>query len=402
MDITRSSGGNMTTGGEQGSDGGRKQAQEETGVRAAATESGRRSAKRANRGSGMISERAVPVMGAPMAGGISTPELVAAVSSAGGLGFLAAGYLSEQALADQIARTRALTGEPFGVNVFVPGQRSEVDLDRYLAAMGAEATRYGVEPGVPRWDDDLYQDKLELVLAERVPVVSFTFGSPGKSTVDRLHTAGIEVVVTVTTPAEARQAAESGADALCVQGAEAGGHRAVFDDDDSASGGGPLYGVLAALRLISAEVDLPLIAAGGLMCGEDVTAVLAAGAIAAQLGTAFLVCDEAGTQSAHRAEITAGARETALTRAFSGRPARGLVNRFLLEHTEDAPAAYPEVHHMTKPVRGAAGRAEDPEAVNLWAGQTYSQAVRMPAGELVRKLDEQARHAVEVLRRRLG
>lgn len=347
----------------------------------------------------MIAERSVPVIAAPMAGGVSTPELVAAVGSAGGLGFLAAGYLSEEALSSRIARTRELTGEPFGVNLFVPGPRRDVDLAGYEARVRAEAERYGVEPGEPYWDDDLYQAKLELVLAERVPVVSFTFGAPESSTVERLHEAGAEVVVTVTTPYEARRAAESGADVLCVQGSEAGGHRGAFDDDGS-PGGGPMYGLLAALRLVSAEVDLPLVAAGGLVHGADVAAVLTAGAVAAQLGTAFLTCEEAGTDATRRAEIAAGERATSLTRAFSGRPARGLVNRFLVENTEHAPAAYPQVNHLTKPVRAAAGRAGDPESMSLWAGQTYSQARTLAAAELLRRLETEARQALEDGRRR--
>ncbi|WP_263251511.1 NAD(P)H-dependent flavin oxidoreductase [Saccharopolyspora rosea] len=343
----------------------------------------------------MIAARSIPVVVAPMAGGISTPELVAAVCSAGGFGFLAAGYLSEEALAEQIATTRSLTSEPFGVNLFVPGERSDVDLEPYRRRVEAEADRYGVAAGPPHWDDDQYQAKVELVIAERVPVVSFTFGAPEKSTVDRLHEVGAEVVVTVTTPREARVAAEVGADLLCVQGMEAGGHRAVFDDDERSAGGGPLYGLLAALRMVQAEVDLPVVAAGGLVHGADVAAVLAAGAVAAQLGTAFLVCDEAGTQPAQRSEIASGQRETGVTRAFSGRPARGLVNRFMTEHGPEAPAAYPQLHHLTKPVRGAVGKAGDPEAMSLWAGQTYAQARPLPAAELVSRLVEEARQAVE-------
>lgn len=350
----------------------------------------------------VIAERAIPVIAAPMAGGISTPELAAAVSWAGGLGFLAAGYLSEHALTTQISRFRELTAEPFGVNLFVPGECRQIDLAEYRARVGAEAARYGVEPGAGYWDDDLYQAKIELVLAERVPVVSFTFGTPDESTVDRLHGVGAEVVVTVTTPQEARRAAAAGADVLCVQGAEAGGHRAVFDDDGESPGGGPLYGLLAALRLISAEVDLPLIAAGGLINGEDVAAVLAGGAVAAQLGTAFLACDESGAQQAQRDELVAGERETTLTRAFSGRPARGLVNRFVAEHGEYAPPAYPQLHHLTKPVRGASAKAGDPEAMSLWAGQTYSQTLVMPAADLVSELAADARSAVQVAARRLG
>lgn len=340
-----------------------------------------------------------------MAGGISTPELVAAVSTAGGLGFLAAGYLSEQGLAEQIASTRSLGTDAFGVNLFVPGSRPdpshESEFEPYRAAVSKDAERYDVEPGTPHWDDDQYQAKVELVLAERVPVVSFTFGLPEPETVRRLHDIGTEVIATVTTPVEARRAAEVGADLLCVQGMEAGGHRAVLEDDGSTPGGGPLYGLLSLLRLVSAEVDLPLIAAGGLVTGADVAAVLAGGAVAAQLGTAFLVCDEAGTSPTQREAVLAGDRDTAYTRAFSGRPARGLVNRFLVEHGDAAPAAYPELHNLTKPIRAAAGRAGDPEAMSLWAGQTYSRVAPAPAADLVRRLTEEARAALDTARRRL-
>lgn len=348
----------------------------------------------------MMAEREIPLIAAPMAGGVSTPELAAAVSAAGGLGFLAAGYLSVDALAAQIAGLRALTSEPFGVNLFVPGERRDLDLADYRVRVEAAAARHGVAAGSLDWDDDNYPAKVELVIAERIPVVSFTFGAPDRSIVERLHEVGSEVVVTVTTPQEARIAANLGVDVLCVQGMEAGGHRAVFDDDAGSPGGGPLLGLLAAIRLVQSEVDLPIIAAGGLVHGADVAAVLSAGAVAAQLGTAFLVCDEAGTQPTQRAEIAAGQRETALTRAFSGRPARGLVNRFLTDNG-DAPAAYPQLNNLTRPMRGAAGKVGDPELLSLWAGQTYARTRPMPAAELVRQLIEEARQALRQASTRL-
>lgn len=349
----------------------------------------------------MIVER-LPIVAAPMAGGASTPELVAAVSATGATGFLAAGYLSENTLAEQITRTRELTAEPFGVNLFVPGTRNPADLSAYVERVRGEADRYGVEPGTPHWDDDDYQAKVEMVLAERIPMVSFTFGAPEKNTVDRLHAAGAEVIVTVTTPHEARTAVDVGADVLCVQGGDAGGHRGVFEDDADTPGGGTLLGTLAAVGLVAATVDVPLIAAGGLVTGADVAAVLSAGAAAAQFGTAFLLADEAGTAPAQRDELLAGTRDTALTRAFSGRPARGLVNRFLTEQSEHAPAAYPQLHHLTRPIRGAAGKEGDPEAMSLWAGQTYSLARPSPAADLVRTLADEARAAVAAAERRLG
>jgi nitronate monooxygenase len=196
------------------------------------------------------------------------------------------------------------------------------------------------------------------------------------------------VWVTVTTPAEARTAVEAGTDALVVQGAEAGGHRGSFDD--AAPG---TIGLLALLQLVTAETDLPLIATGGIMSGAGIAAVLVAGAAAAQLGSALLLTPEAGTSTPHR-EHVGREGETALTRAFSGRTARGIVNRFQREHDADAPSAYPEIHHLTAPLRAAARERGDAEAINLWAGQAHPLARTQPAGELVRMLAAEARAAL--------
>jgi nitronate monooxygenase len=341
----------------------------------------------------------VPVIVAPMGGGFSTPELVAGATNAGAFGFLAAGYLTAQALADQVARTRELTTQPFGVNLFVPTEQSTVDLTAYREIVEREAEKYGVEPGDPVWSDDNYPAKLDLLVANPAGVVSFAFGLPSAEDVGRLHAAGSKIVITVTTPAEARQAADRGADALCVQGFEAGAHRGIFTDDGSPAGG-PTYGLLAALRLIQHEVDLPLIATGGLVHGADIAAVLAAGAVAAQLGTAFLGSPEAGTQPVQR-EALRSTRDTTFTRAFSGRPARGLVNRFLAEHSDQAPAAYPQVNNLTRPVRAAAAKAGDAEAMSLWAGQTYTVAPRGPVAEVIAQLDRELRAAITNVARAL-
>ncbi|PXY20423.1 2-nitropropane dioxygenase [Prauserella coralliicola] len=350
----------------------------------------------------MFDSLRVPVVVAPMAGGPSTPELVAAAVRAGAFGFLAGGYLGAAALGDQISKARELCGDTFGVNLFVPGIRATVDLRPYAERLREEARRYDVEPGAALWDDDGYGAKLDLLVEQRVPVVSFTFGVPLETDIERLHQAGSTVVVTVTSPEEARQAAQAGADALCVQGFEAGGHRGLFTDDAGRAEGGELYGLLAALRLVGAETDLPLIAAGGLVHGGDVAAVVTAGAVAAQLGTAFLRADEAGTNATQRRALADAGRPTAFTRAFSGRPARGLVNRFLREHSGDAPSAYPQLHNLSKPIRAAASAAGDPEAMSLWAGQTYSLAGQAPAAEIIETLREQARAALERSVRRFG
>ncbi|HWC84702.1 MAG TPA: nitronate monooxygenase [Pseudonocardiaceae bacterium] len=344
----------------------------------------------------------IPVIAAPMAGGPSTPELVAAVTEAGGFGFLGGGYLAPEALAGQLDRCRELTALPFGVNMFVPGLRSTVDVSGYRDELAEEARRYDATPGEPNWTDDQYPEKLDLLIERRIPVVSFTFGLPSRTDVDRLHAVDAAVVVTVTSPDEARHAARIGADALCVQGFEAGGHRGTFTDDPHSATGGELLGLLAALRLIAATVDLPLIAAGGLVHGADVAAVLAAGAVAAQCGTAFLRCPEAGTPAPQRAALAEGTRPTTLTRAFSGRTARGLVNRFIQAHGGHAPAAYPQVNAMTKPIRGAAAKAGDAEAMSLWAGQTYSLATDAPAAEVITRLAAEATEALDRASKRLG
>jgi len=332
-----------------------------------------------------------PVVQAPMGGGASTPALAAAVSGAGGLGFLAAGYKTPDAVREDIRTVREATRAPFGVALFVPPADPVADpaaVARYAGSLRGEAERYGVTPGEPRHDDDGWKAKLELLLAERVAVVSFTFGCPEPDVLRDLRSAGVATWVTVTTPAEAVAAQQAGADALVVQGIEAGGHRGSFDD--AAPGE---IGLLALLQLVGAAVDLPLIATGGLATGRAVAAVLVAGAAAAQLGTAFMRTPEAATSAPHRRAL-AGDAPTALTRAFSGRTARGVVNRFLVEHGPGAPSAYPDVHHVTAPLRAAARERDDPDGINLWAGQAYPLAAEAGAADLVRTLAAEAREAL--------
>jgi len=327
-----------------------------------------------------------PIVQAPLSGGPSTPALAAAVCEAGGMGFLAAGYKAPEAVRAELAELRSLTEGPFGLNVFAPpGAPADPEaLERYARALAGEAERYGVEPGEPRHDDDGFEEKLALAAAERVPVLSFTFGCPPRERVDALRAAGIEVWVTVTTAEEALTAARAGADALVVQGVEAGGHRGSFDE--SAPGD---LGLLALLQLVGEAVDLPLVGAGGIATGRGVAAVLAAGARAAALGTAFMVTPEAGTAPAHREALRREGR-TALTRAFSGRTARGIENRFMREHEAEAPPGYPDVHHLTTPLRAAAREAGDPDGFHLWAGQAHALARELPAGELVKRLAAEA------------
>jgi nitronate monooxygenase len=332
-----------------------------------------------------------------MGGGPSTPALAAAVSAAGGLGFLAAGYRSVDGVRDDIREVRARTDRPFGVNLFAPPPPGDVgeDVLRYGEALGREAERYGVELGEPRRDDDGFGEKLALLAEERVAVVSFTFACPDAAVVEQLHAAGSAVWPTVTTPTEAVVAERAGADALVVQGVEAGGHRGSFDDATPGD-----VGLLALLQLVATTVEVPLVAAGGIMTGRAVAAVLAAGAEAAALGTAFMLTPEAGTSRAHREAIASDAG-TALTRAFTGRTARGIVNRFMDEYGADAPSAYPEVHHLTAPIRAAAREGGDPDGFHLWAGQAHALAEGLPAGDLVARVAREAQESLEAANRRL-
>jgi nitronate monooxygenase len=341
----------------------------------------------------ILNQLDVPIVLAPLAGGPTTPQLAAAVSSAGGLGFLAAGYLSADQLRGQIGRARELTGAPVGVNVFVPGSPSSpAAVAEYAAAIAAEARSAGVELGPAKFDDDDWAAKLAMLTADPPPVTSFTFGCPDPEVVAALQAAGSEVWVTVTTPAEAALAAAAGADALIAQGGEAGGHRGSFADDPADDSGGG-FGLLSLLQLVRSHTSLPVVAAGGIGTGEGIAAVLAAGAAAAQLGTAFLRCPEAGTTPLQRTAVASGT-PTAMTRAFTGRLARGIRNQFLDDHNHHAPAAYPEVHYLTSPVRAAGRSSGNPDLVNLWAGQTHELSRDLPAAELVASLISDARAAL--------
>lgn len=332
----------------------------------------------------------LPLVQAPMAGGASGPALAAAVSDAGALGFLAAGYKTWEAMAAEIAELRAATGLPFGVNLFVPGEPARgavaARVGAYRDRLAPEAERLDVALGdvPPHGLDDDWDAKIAALLADPVPVVSFTFGCPDEALLADFRARGTTTAVTVTTPEEAERAAAAGPDLLVVQGGEAGAHQGRWDNDEAEP-----YGLLTLLGLVRAVTDLPCVAAGGIMTGRQVAGVLAAGAVAAQLGTAFLRCPESGAPAPYKAALADTRYDrTRLTRAFSGRPARGLVNGFLERHDAQAPAAYPEVHYATAPLRRAAAAAGDPEAMALWAGQGWRLAREEPAATVVKRLTD--------------
>jgi nitronate monooxygenase len=318
---------------------------------------------------------------APLAGGASTPQLAAAVAAAEGLPFIGAGYLTPAARDAELDVLRLLTDAPFGVNLFVLHEQP-VDheaIAAYAAELRPEATRRGVQLGEPRFDDDDFPAKLERALNARAAVISFTFGCPDRAALERVRAAGAESWLTVTTVGEARAAREAGADVLVVQGAEAGGHHGSWDDSDDAD-----LPLLELMRELAAALDLPLVATGGIADQDGARAAIAAGAAAVQVGTAFLLCPEAGTSEPHRRAVAAGG-ETAITRAFTGRRARGLANAFMREHP-NAPSAYPQIHYLTAPLRAAARAAGDADGINLWAGTNAALARAEPAAAVVERL----------------
>lgn len=325
----------------------------------------------------------VPIVGAPMAGGPGTPELAAAVSNAGGLGFVPGGHLSADRFAENIAAARAATTGPLGVNLFVP-QPSVADwvaLDYYAEELEEIADYYQVEVGHPQYgDDDDWQRKLEVVADMRPELVSFTFGVPPPDVIRRLGALGLLVMVTVTSAYEAGVAVAAGADSLIVQGPDAGGHRGTFAPDMEPSNES-LHHLISRIRNAH---DVPLVAAGGLGTARDVAAVLHRGAVAAQVGTALLLSDEAGTSSAHRTALKNPVfGTTVVTRAFSGRYARGLENNFTRLLDNVAPLGYPEVNQMTSPIREAAAAMEDPNGIPLWAGTSFKEAQPGPAADII-------------------
>ncbi|MGH9294248.1 MAG: nitronate monooxygenase, partial [Acidimicrobiales bacterium] len=321
----------------------------------------------------------------PLGGGPTTPALVTAATEAGALGVLAGAYKTAAEMTAEIEQVRACTVEPFGVNVFVPGAPTEhpEELRQYLDSLRGDADMLGAELGEPAFGDDDWAAKLGALLAGAPPLVSFTFGCPPREVAEALSAKGVVVAVTVTSAEEARTAAEAGAGLLCVQGSEAGAHRGCFRNDLVAGEGTELIELLAA---VSAVTRLPLIGAGGIMTAGGVKEVLGAGAVAAQCGTAFLRCDESGAHPTHKDALASGRfRATAVTRAFSGRPARGLANRFVTDHP-GAPPAYPEINSATRPLRAAAAASADVEHMSLWAGTGFAEARSGPAGEIVELL----------------
>jgi nitronate monooxygenase len=342
-----------------------------------------------------------PIVQAPLAGGGDTPELVAAVCEAGGLGFIGAAYLTPQQIVEAGRAVRARTSRPFGVNLFAPLPPSMPprDVAPALASVAPYFRELGLaSPAAPPPPRDGFAAQLEAALALDAAAFSFTFGLLPAQAMAAIKARGLFVMGTATTVAEARAVEQEGVDAVVLQGSEAGGHRGSFAGDFAAS----MIGTMALVPQAVDAVAVPVVASGGIMDGRGVVAALALGADAVQLGTAFLTCDEAGVPEAYKAAILAArAEETRLTRAVSGRPARGIVNRFMAEVEAAGPAAilpFPLQNALTRPLRSAAGQRGRAEFLSLWAGQGLGLARREPAAALVARLALETEVAIGRLR----
>jgi len=326
----------------------------------------------------------VPIVLAPLAGGPSTPALAAAVSEAGGLGSLGVAYLSPDAIRDEVREVRRRTARPFAVGLLLQGT-PDVDAAAVESAW-ARLRPYREELGLPdaappsRYSESL-ADQAAVLLEERVPAVIFAFALPEPEMVRAFRERGAAVVLTVAGADEARRAQAAGADVLCAQGDEAGGHRGGLSADADTL---PLRELVPA---VCAATALPVLAAGGIMDGRGIAAALRMGAAGAQLGTAFLRTPEAGTSAPYRDALRHPEAPTEVIRGISGRPARGIGNRIAAE-LADLPTTvpYPVLNALTRDIRRRAAELGRPEFLSLWAGSGAAAIRDLPAAALVERL----------------
>ena len=343
-----------------------------------------------------------PIIQAPLAGGGDTPDLVAAVGEAGGIGFVGAAYLTPPQIIEAARAVRALSARPFGVNLFAPQPAADAPKDPgpALERVAPFFAELGLPPpSVPVSTGDSFDEKLSAAFETGASVFSFTFGILPASAIEAIKSRGMLLIGTATSVEEALALETAGVDAVVVQGSEAGGHRGTFAADFTSAMVGAMVGTMALVPQVVDALTLPVIASGGIMDGRGIAAALALGASAVQMGTAFLTCDEAGIPDAYKTAILeAREHETRLTRAFSGRPARGIINRFMTEveadEAADAILPFPLQNALTRPLRNAAAEQGRAEYLSLWAGQGLRLARSQPAGRLVAQLAKETEAAI--------
>jgi nitronate monooxygenase len=342
-----------------------------------------------------------PVIQAPLAGGGDTPDLVAAVGNAGGIGFIGAAYSTPAQIIELGRAVRQKTTRPFGINLFAPVPQPEPIANPHAAVRCV--TPFFAELGLPAPSPsapvgDSFLDQLAAALETDASAFSFTFGILPLEAIEAIKRRGLFLIGTATSVAEAIALEKAGVDAIVAQGSEAGGHRGTFSGDFSAA----MIGTISLVPQVVDAVKIPVIASGGIMDGRGIAAALALGAAAVQMGTAFLTCNEAGVADAYK-EAILNAREdqTRVTRAFSGRPARGIVNRFMAEvESSEAPDSilpFPLQNALTRPLRAAAAKQDRAEFLSLWAGQGARMARRQTAAELVARLARETGAALDRL-----
>ena len=338
-----------------------------------------------------------------MAGGPNTPEMVAAVSNAGGLGSLGAEYLSPAQIEKDITRIRQLTQRPFAVNLFSPDADQPLagDFAAVAAFLRPIHERLGIAPPEPpKSPGENFEEQLDVLIRLKVPIISSTLGLFPALIMDGLKREGSYVIGTATTVEEAKMQASSGVDAITAQGSEAGGHRGTFTMDAEQA----LVGTIALVPQIVDAVKVPVLASGGIMDGRGIVAALSLGAAAAQMGTAFLACDESGANAAYiKALLSAHEDQTIITRAFSGRPARGVRNDFIdrWNHSGLATMSFPWHNTLTRAVRRAGASRNDSSVQSLWAGQGLRMLRQGPATEIMNQLRQEIVEAFEAMRARL-
>ncbi|MDI2588318.1 nitronate monooxygenase [Psychrobacillus sp. NEAU-3TGS] len=337
-----------------------------------------------------------PIIQAPMAGGITTSKLVAAVSNNGALGMIGAGYLSPTQLQEQIREVKELTSKSFGVNLFVPNdfQVTEDEIDvasKLLHKFQAQLNIENEQSVIPNKDDafEVYNEQIKVIMEEKVPICSFTFGVPSVEIISQLKQHGIILIGTATSVVEAKAIEKLGMHAVVVQGSEAGGHRGNFISNHEES----LVGLMSLIPQVSDHVSIPVIAAGGIMDGRGLLASLYLGAKAVQMGTAFLTCEESGAHPVHKEAILQAKDEDIIfTRAFSGKWARGIQNKFTTEmqkHEADI-LPFPVQNTFTQSIRKASSSQNNKDFMSLWSGQSPTLAKNETVEMLIQRIIKRA------------